>query len=79
MAFFVGHFRCQSTKAPNLKNLWLADQNSFLEDTEVCNLISGLPFDAVKAAANKAMNNGSTEICMMQKLESTYRRYPYAD
>ena len=53
----------------SLKSLWLADQASSLEDAEVCNLISGMPFDAVKAAVDKTMSNGSTVIFMMHKIE----------
>ena len=53
----------------SLKSLWLAKSGSSLEDAEVCNLISGMSFDTVKAAADKAMNNRSTVIFMLHKVE----------
>jgi peptidoglycan/xylan/chitin deacetylase (PgdA/CDA1 family) len=53
----------------SLKSLWLTAQDCALEDAEVCNLISGMPLDIVKAAADKAMNNGSAVIFMLHKVE----------
>lgn len=53
----------------SLKSLWLTAQDCSLEDAEVCNLISGMAFDEAKAAVDKAMNNGTTVLFIMHKVE----------
>lgn len=53
----------------SLKSLWLAGKDCSMEDAEVLNLISNMPFDEVKAAADKAINNRSTIIFMLHKVE----------
>jgi peptidoglycan/xylan/chitin deacetylase (PgdA/CDA1 family) len=54
----------------SLKSLWLVSEDCTLENVEICNLISGMKFDTMKRAADKAMNNGSTVIFVLHRIEA---------
>ncbi len=53
----------------SLKSLWAVDQDCSVDGVEVCNLISGMPFENATGAVDKAMNNGSAVIFMVHKIE----------
>jgi peptidoglycan/xylan/chitin deacetylase (PgdA/CDA1 family) len=53
----------------SLKSLWLVGKDCSLENVEVCNLISGMRFDAMRQTADKAMNNASTVIYVLHRIE----------
>jgi peptidoglycan/xylan/chitin deacetylase (PgdA/CDA1 family) len=53
----------------SLKSLWTAKSGCGLEDVEVCNLVSGLSFEYVQAAIDKAVRNSSALILVIHKIE----------
>lgn len=55
--------------ARTLNGLWSAKANCTLEGVEIRNLISSISLDAVKEAVNKAINNQSTVILILHKIE----------
>ncbi len=55
--------------ARSLKSLWYASEDSTFEDVDICNLISDIPLGTAKAAVNKAINNHSTVIFVLHKIE----------
>lgn len=55
--------------ARSLKSLWSAEEGATFEDVDVCNLISDRSLEKAKAAVDKAVDNRSTAIFVLHKIE----------
>ncbi len=55
--------------ARSLRSLWSGRAGGTLEDVEILNVISAMPFKRVMEAIDKAINNKSTVIILLHKIE----------
>lgn len=55
--------------ARSLKSVWTSELDCTLEDVEVCNVISGMPFKEITSAIDKAANNKSAVLLVLHKIE----------
>lgn len=55
--------------ARSLDDLWSAHADGWLENIEICNLISSISFDTVKEAVHRAVENQGTLILIVHKIE----------